>query len=883
MRARSTWSAAAAAAAALLALPAAAQTGTPAPGVPSLTGVIPGPHGYVRCLTPAVDDAMARALPPSDCSANSTNPTAAYSPANLDVIEIKVVWHIIRQSNGSGNVPDSRINSQMDILNEDFLALAGTPGAQGTNTKIRFILATTDPNGQPSSGINRYSNNTWYNDGGSYWNSIAWDPDVYMNIYTMGAPSGSSGILGYVPFLPQTGGNSVGSASDRVVLLNSTVGRNAPISTYNQGRTCVHEVGHYLGLYHTFDSGCGGSNCYTSGDRICDTNSESAPEYNCPNNSSSCGSSDPVRNYMNYSPDACMTNFTEEQARRMRCTLEFYRPALGGPGGGGPPTTNDDCAGALALAPGTPTAFDTTAATPGGPAWPCASGGAADVWFSYTTSVIEDIEVSTCNDATYDTAIEIFSGSCASLASVTCNDDGSGCSVFTSIAAASGVPAGTDLLIRIGGYQGAVGTGTVTLTSTPSGGGGPGPDECAGAAPLFDGVSQAFDTSSATSSAPAWPCAGSGGSDIWYSYTTALSGSDVTVTTCGSSYDTAVEIFSGSCGSLTSLACNDDACARQSTATATGLSSGTTLLIRVGGYNGLSGAGTVELTESGGGTPGCGSLPDDAFEDNDDCPGAAALSDGFYPGLAVFEADNDYFAVTVPNGGTLDASIVFANANGDMDLYLWDPLVACDTNVVGQGTGTGALAVGFSASDDETITYTNATGASQNLILEVDMFDAGGCNNYDLTVTGIGVSAGPIGSNYCAANANSTGSPGAMSAFGFTSVAANDVTLTASNLPPGQFGIFVTSASSGFIPNPAGSNGNLCLTGSLGRFVSPGQILFIDGTGEASLAIDLTAIPSGAGTVAVVAGDTRYFQAWHRDGVGGGSNFTEGLQISFTN
>ena len=328
MRARSTW---AAAATALLALPAAAQNSSLSPAVPSLAGAIPGPHGYVRCLTPAVDDAMARALPPSDCSANSTNPTAAYSPANLEVLEIKVVWHIIRQSNGSGNVPDSRINSQMDILNEDFLALAGTPGAQGTNTKIRFTLATTDPNGQPTSGINRYSNSTWYNDGGSYWNSIAWDPDVYMNVYTMGAPSGSNGVLGYVPFLPQTGGGSVGSASDRVVLLNSSVGRNAPLSTYNQGRTCVHEVGHYLGLYHTFNSGCGGGNCYSSGDRICDTNAESAPEYNCPGNSSSCGSSDPVRNYMNYSPDTCMTNFTEEQARRMRCTLEYYRPALGQP------------------------------------------------------------------------------------------------------------------------------------------------------------------------------------------------------------------------------------------------------------------------------------------------------------------------------------------------------------------------------------------------------------------------------------------------------------------------------------------------------------------------------------------------------------------------
>ena len=237
--------------------------------------------------------------------------------------------------------------------------------------------------------------------------------------------------------------------------------------------------------------------------------------------------------------------------------------------------------------------------------------------------------------------------------------------------------------------------------------------------------------------------------------------------------------------------------------------------------------------------------------------------------------------MTVANGGTLDASIVFANANGDMDLYLWDPLVACDTNVVGQGTGSGALAVGFSASDDETITYTNTTGAAQNLILEVDMFDAGGCNSYDLIATGIGVSAGPIGSNYCVANPNSTGSAGAMSAFGFTSVAANDVTLTASNLPPGQFGIFVTSASSGFIPNPAGSNGNLCLTGSLGRFVSPGQILGIDGAGEISLTIDLTSIPSGTGTIAVAAGDTRFFQAWHRDGVGGGSNFTNGLEITF--
>ena len=140
---------------------------------------------------------------------------------------------------------------------------------------------------------------------------------------------------------------------------------------------------------------------------------------------------------------------------------------------------------------------------------------------------------------------------------------------------------------------------------------------------------------------------------------------------------------------------------------------------------------------------------------------------------------------------------------------------------------------------------------------------------------------GTLGTNYCAAVANSTGATGSISATGSILAASNDVTLTGSGLPTGQFGIFVTSAVAGFVPNPAGSNGNLCLAGSLGRFVGPGQILAIDGNGEINLTIDLASIPSGGGTIAVAAGDTRFFQAWHRDGVGGGSNFTNGLEITF--
>ena len=195
---------------------------------------------------------------PSDCSINNTNPSDAYDPSVV-TYRIPVVVHVIRNSDGSqGNITESKVQSGIRILNEDFNALVGTNGENGNDCRIEFYLAEVDPDGNATNGITYSNNTTWFNDGGNYWDSLAWDPNNYMNVYTTTA----SGALGYVPFLPQEG--NPGGNEDRVVVLWSTYGEDGPYGPpFDQGRTLTHEVGHYLGLFHVFD-GCGG-NCSAEG------------------------------------------------------------------------------------------------------------------------------------------------------------------------------------------------------------------------------------------------------------------------------------------------------------------------------------------------------------------------------------------------------------------------------------------------------------------------------------------------------------------------------------------------------------------------------------------------------------------------------------------
>jgi len=139
---------------------------------------------------------------------------------------------------------------------------------------------------------------------------------------------------------------------------------------------------------------------------------------------------------------------------------------------------------------------------------------------------------------------------------------------------------------------------------------------------------------------------------------------------------------------------------------------------------------------------------------------------------------------------------------------------------------------------------------------------------------------GSLGTNYCTAQDNSTGGPASISAAGSATASDNDLTLSATGMPPMQFGIFLTSMTQAATPV---ASGTLCLGGNIIRFQGAGQILQADANGEYSLQIDTTALPAGVPTP-INAGDTYSFTTWFRDVdpmTGNTANFSDGVEITF--
>lgn len=240
----------------------------------------------------------------ADCNGSNTTIKVEYNASGGATYTIPVWVHEIRRKSGSlGTLVAGQITSQITALNTAFASHG-----------IQFTLA----------GTTLSKNNNWYNDTGTYYNSLARDVHNNLNIYTNTA----SGNLGYA-YVP-SGGGVVGNVWDRVVIYYRAFGNPGTYGApYNEGDTTVHEVGHYLGLHHTFQGGCASAaGCANNGDLICDTPPEASPHFSPCTDPATCGNPDPITNFMDYSDDPCMFQFSPNQQNRMRCTVANIRTRI---------------------------------------------------------------------------------------------------------------------------------------------------------------------------------------------------------------------------------------------------------------------------------------------------------------------------------------------------------------------------------------------------------------------------------------------------------------------------------------------------------------------------------------------------------------------------
>lgn len=222
------------------------------------------------------------------------------STVTITPFNIPVAFHVITDGS-TGFVSQSMLQDQINVLNAAFAA-----------SDVSFTFASVD-----------YTDNAnwFYMEPGTLAEAQAKaalniSPETTLNFYTV-----QTGYLGWATFPWNLSSNP---DDDGVVVLYSSL-PNGGATPYDEGDTGTHEVGHWLGLYHTFQGGCS-----KSGDYVADTEKEKDPAFGCPIGRDSCrgGGPDPVENFMDYSDDYCMIEFTPGQTERMHSAKQTYRPLL---------------------------------------------------------------------------------------------------------------------------------------------------------------------------------------------------------------------------------------------------------------------------------------------------------------------------------------------------------------------------------------------------------------------------------------------------------------------------------------------------------------------------------------------------------------------------
>jgi hypothetical protein len=250
----------------------------------------------LKCGTRDLDEATVAAIEDYTRRTLQLSPLPAVTGGVIDVY-----WHTITNTSGQGALSSQAINAQMNVLNSAYAASGWS-----------FRLVATDTT----------ANNSWFTMGSGSTaetqakSALRRGTADDLNIYTANL---GGGLLGWATF-PSS--YSSRPKDDGVVILYSSLpgGSAAP---YNEGDTATHEVGHWMGLYHTFQGGCNGQ-----GDSVSDTPAERSPAYGCPAGRDSCRNKpglDPIENFMDYTDDDCMDRFTAGQDGRMDTQFTTYR------------------------------------------------------------------------------------------------------------------------------------------------------------------------------------------------------------------------------------------------------------------------------------------------------------------------------------------------------------------------------------------------------------------------------------------------------------------------------------------------------------------------------------------------------------------------------
>jgi hypothetical protein len=265
----------------------------------------------------------------------------------LSTYTIPVVVHIIH-NNGPENISNAQVFTAIQQLNDAFANSGVYQDPNGVNTDIQFCLAQQDENGNFTNGIDRVvsplTNLTVETDDITLKNLSRWDPTRYLNIWIVNSITSLSagpGVAGYA-YLP----TQHGMPEDGIVNEAAYFG-----TTADDSKVLFHEVGHYLGLYHTFEGGCTNNNCQNDGDRVCDTPpDQSTAAMSCGSPLNTCTSDvndlsvnnpfrpvangglgdqpDQMENYMDYGFQSCQRLFSGGQSTRMVAALTGVRASL---------------------------------------------------------------------------------------------------------------------------------------------------------------------------------------------------------------------------------------------------------------------------------------------------------------------------------------------------------------------------------------------------------------------------------------------------------------------------------------------------------------------------------------------------------------------------